>query len=643
MKKKTLFAWLIAVAMVVSMIPLYAVAQAASQLAGEEYIDIPDPAFKSILNHYIGTVSGDTTRPEDSPITKEEMKLVRSIYFQETQSITDITGIQYATNLTHLNISGSVDGVDELAQLENLQKISISYHDSLTDLTFLGNKPNLSSLSIGSCKNFTSLSGLTRESFPALASLTFPSNPSLRDLSALSNVEFPTLTSLDLDYSNNVTDITPLKGYTSLTNLQLTTVGITADNRAGYRDTIASLTGLTHLSMGICQITDEDAQAMFPPLSRLTHLFLEINDLTNLDFMDDMSADLTSLGLALNNISDLSKVANFPNLTKLMFGYNSVSDFRFISQLPQLTADTDVYLEGTEKSPLVSRVSIGQPSAPVNLVDGTLTIPNPYVQPNGEPVSFAETVSSSSTCTISYNETTNEITLKNLNGSVNFYTTYTMTLPTGESKFCHLYIDVYARNHQHTWAETTYTWAEDGSSCTASRVCETDATHVETATAVISQAQTKAPTCTQMGETTYTATFTQDWAVSQTKTLADVAMLPHSYGEAWKWDDTSHFHVCELCGKQTDVATHSFQWITDTQAGEKYQKCTVCGYQLAAEPLPTSTPAPSATPNPVPSATPDPSQPPQTGDTSSVLLWISALAMCSILLPALMAWKRNAK
>ena len=155
--------------------------------------------------------------------------------------------------------------------------------------------------------------------------------------------------------------------------------------------------------------------------------------------------------------------------------------------------------------------------------------------------------------------------------------------------------------------------------------------------------KTKWPSCTKGGERTGNATLDQGGDVTQTMTLSDVAKLSHSYSQAWQWDDASHFHSCELCGEKADAAAHTFQWVTDTQAGEKYQKCTVGGYQFAAEPLPTASPAPSATPNPAPSATPAPSQPPQTGDTSSVLLWISALAMCSVLLPALIAWKRNVR
>lgn len=70
----------------------------------------------------------------------------------------------------------------------------------------------------------------------------------------------------------------------------------------------------------------------------------------------------------------------------------------------------------------------------------------------------------------------------------------------------------------HNWGEPVYTWSDDNTTCTAKRVCKNDASHTETATATVTSEQTQAPTCTEMGEMTYMATFTKEWAVEQTKT-----------------------------------------------------------------------------------------------------------------------------
>ena len=75
--------------------------------------------------------------------------------------------------------------------------------------------------------------------------------------------------------------------------------------------------------------------------------------------------------------------------------------------------------------------------------------------------------------------------------------------------------DIPKLEHRHNWGKTTYEWEEDGSACTAKRVCKDDDTHVETAGAKVSREQTKAPTDKKTGIMTYTAEFAEDWAETQ--------------------------------------------------------------------------------------------------------------------------------
>ncbi len=76
----------------------------------------------------------------------------------------------------------------------------------------------------------------------------------------------------------------------------------------------------------------------------------------------------------------------------------------------------------------------------------------------------------------------------------------------------------------HAWS-VEYTFASDGSSCTATRVCGNDEEHNVTVDAVITSEETRAPTTDAMGETTYTAEFDVDWAETQTNTVADIPTL----------------------------------------------------------------------------------------------------------------------
>ena len=81
----------------------------------------------------------------------------------------------------------------------------------------------------------------------------------------------------------------------------------------------------------------------------------------------------------------------------------------------------------------------------------------------------------------------------------------------------------------HSYGEPVYTWSDDYAACTATRTCENNDEHIETVTATVTSEQTQAPTCTEPGKTTYTATFKVNWAKKRTKTVADIPATGHHY------------------------------------------------------------------------------------------------------------------
>ena len=91
----------------------------------------------------------------------------------------------------------------------------------------------------------------------------------------------------------------------------------------------------------------------------------------------------------------------------------------------------------------------------------------------------------------------------------------------------------------HQWGEPVYTWSEDNTTCTATRTCENNDEHSQTATATVTSEPTKAPTCTELGEMTYMATFTEEWAVEQTKTEG-IPVTGHHYVNGY----------CTECGQR---------------------------------------------------------------------------------------------
>ena len=129
----------------------------------------------------------------------------------------------------------------------------------------------------------------------------------------------------------------------------------------------------------------------------------------------------------------------------------------------------------------------------------------------------------------------------------------------------------------HDWNDAVYTWSDDGSTCTATRTCKNDSTHTETSKATVTGAQTKAPTCTEKGETTYKATFEADWAMTQTKVLADIPATGHSYGEpVWSWsEDGKTCAVTFTCEK--DETHKETPKVTVTSAEKAPGTCTEKG------------------------------------------------------------------
>ena len=139
--------------------------------------------------------------------------------------------------------------------------------------------------------------------------------------------------------------------------------------------------------------------------------------------------------------------------------------------------------------------------------------------------------------------------------------TTTYTAAFSDSKFATQtknVVDIHAL--QHSYGTPTYVWAEDGSACTATTVCQHDANHVETENATITSEETIAPTCEEMGTTTYTANFTDNNFSTQTKNVVDISALQHSYGApTYVWaEDGSACTATTVCQHDANhVATEN--------------------------------------------------------------------------------------
>ncbi|MBQ1342279.1 MAG: Ig-like domain-containing protein, partial [Erysipelotrichaceae bacterium] len=129
----------------------------------------------------------------------------------------------------------------------------------------------------------------------------------------------------------------------------------------------------------------------------------------------------------------------------------------------------------------------------------------------------------------------------------------------------------------HDWDKVVYEWAEDYSSCTASRRCKRDTYHYESIKVESLPKITKQATCEEAGSMTYTVQFFRDWCEDQVKTV-EIPALGHNYGE-WTYDGEeakTHTHVCANDSNHKETEPCTFDEGTTVDGVTTYT-CKVCG------------------------------------------------------------------
>lgn len=135
----------------------------------------------------------------------------------------------------------------------------------------------------------------------------------------------------------------------------------------------------------------------------------------------------------------------------------------------------------------------------------------------------------------------------------------------------------------HEYGAADYSWSADKSTCTASRICQKDKTHIETETATATSVITKQPTCTTAGERTYKAEFKNEVFVTQTQTEA-IAKKGHKYAApTYSWSaDKSTCTASRVCqNDKTHVETEKATVTSAVTTQPTYEKTGVRTYTAA--------------------------------------------------------------
>ena len=236
---------------------------------------IPDPNLRAFIEENLG-------KTPNAPITVEEMTRLHRISPEE-KGISDLTGLEFATNLEWLKIQGNqISDLSPLAGLTKLDLLDISGNE-ITDLSPLTGLKNLRHVKV-SHNNISDLSPLA--GLPNLKRFDSWGNP-VSNLLPLVELEV-------IDICGGEPDISTLEGAKNLKELYLLGGGISDVSP------VAKLTGLTRLRVAGNPLSD------ISPLAELSSLkWLELSE---------------------NKIVDVSPVTKLKNLTWLHVGGNMISD-----------------------------------------------------------------------------------------------------------------------------------------------------------------------------------------------------------------------------------------------------------------------------------------------------------------------------
>ena len=216
-----------------------------SRLSNLSEADIPDANLRAAIKTNLGKAS-------DEPITGFEMAFLSKLEAPNS-NISDLTGLELATNLTWLHLgygdmvgfSRNSNNISDFSPLSNLTRLrTLDLADTgISDITLLSNLTSLEILNLDSndISDVSALSNLTSLRFLHL------SNNDISDVSTLSN-----LTSLErLHLSGN--DISDVSTLSNLASLRLLNLG---SNDISDISTLSSWTSLDYLFLYNNNITD---------------------------------------------------------------------------------------------------------------------------------------------------------------------------------------------------------------------------------------------------------------------------------------------------------------------------------------------------------------------------------------------------
>src|SRR3989339_641171 len=341
---------------------------------GLEIVEFNDFTLEQIVRDAIGKANGPIYNTD-----LESLTFLSSLEYANLPEMTDLTGLEYATNLEELYLPyNNIIDLTALSNLTNLKILSLA-NNEVSNLSSLSGLQNLSKLYVGSNKvenvdgllNLNSLSvfDLSYNSlsnidalyrFENLHELYLISNGLINvdSIGDLINLEILNLDNNAIDnlsslsnlvnlkqlylINNKLSDISPLQNLLSLEILKLSRNGLTNIN------TVSNLINLKELYLDYNDIYLIDN---FSNLSLLETLNLSNNHLSNLTALLNFSTNIKNLNLSSNEIENISAISSLSSLEILDLSNNVIKN---INEFISFTNLRDFYLANNQISDISS-------------------------------------------------------------------------------------------------------------------------------------------------------------------------------------------------------------------------------------------------------------------------------------------------
>ena len=216
-----------------------------------QIVEMPDPQLKQAVREALNL-------PDKTPLSRQEILRLEHLRAEESE-ITDLTGLEHATNLRSLILPrNNISDLKPLAGLTQLDHLGL-WVNPISDLSPLTNLVRLRGLDLAAChiSNISPLSNLTRLRW---LTLQWQRDPRITDITPLANLT--RLNNLRLS-GNQIVDVSPLANLVELETLWLN------QNQIVNISPLTSLVQLKELRIENNPIID------YTPLDRLS-----ITDLT---------------------------------------------------------------------------------------------------------------------------------------------------------------------------------------------------------------------------------------------------------------------------------------------------------------------------------------------------------------------------